>query len=133
MERRLGWTILAVGGGALAAVGCRPKAGDALQTPEQASRQCGPGALIDDMEDGNEQIITQAGRAGYWYSFTDESGTKMEPGPNSGSFAMADGGAHGSSFCARGYGLTTANADDAYGGIGFSFTASPVGSWNRWT
>lgn len=42
--------------------------------------------LIDDMEDKNDAILTAEGRQGYWYTYSDMTGT-ITPVPNKG-FAM---------------------------------------------
>lgn len=49
-----------------------------------------PGNMIDDMEDGNAQILTQGGRFGSWFTYNDGTGTQS-PDPAS-SCLPADGG-----------------------------------------
>lgn len=63
----------------------------------------GPTIAIDDLEDGDTQILARDGRQGSWFAFDDGSaGTRSEP-------SIAPGGAAGSSsaICIGGEGFTT--------------------------
>ncbi len=40
----------------------------------------GPDELVDDMEDGDGQLLLAGGRDGYWYTFGDDTGGYLEPG-----------------------------------------------------
>jgi endoglucanase len=63
----------------------------------------GPRVLIDDLEDGDTQIVAQDGRQGSWFAFDDGSGgTRSEPSVKTGG---ADGSA--SAICIDGQGFTT--------------------------
>ena len=50
--------------------------------------------VIDDCEDNNNQVMSNAGRSGYWYTFADKS-TNIQPAAG-GTFTMSAGGANGS-------------------------------------
>jgi hypothetical protein len=39
----------------------------------------GPDELVDDMEDGDGQVLLAGGRDGYWYTFGDDTGGYLEP------------------------------------------------------
>src|SRR5579864_2643679 len=38
-----------------------------------------PDGLIDDLEDGDSQIVKKEGREGYWFTFTDTYGSTITP------------------------------------------------------
>jgi len=61
---------------------------------------CGPEGLIDDFEDNNNQTKVTGGRGGYWYTFADEAGTRVDPEAG-GPFAPSPGGANGSRYAAH--------------------------------
>ncbi len=77
-------------------------------------------AVIDDGEDGDHQVLRHDGRGGYLYTYADGRGTLVTPlpGAEGGRFAMTVGGANGSLYSARMYGVT---GDDpvAFAGLGF--------------
>lgn len=75
--------------------------------------------LVDDGEDGNTQIIVADGRDGYWFSFLDTWGSKMEERR----FKMSEGGfGEKSKFGANIKGTLVEKGDSVYAGMGFSFT-----------
>ncbi len=78
-----------------------------------------PDGLIDDAEDGDNQIIETAGRDGYWFTFVDEWGSTIQP---QGEFKMSAGGREGSRFAARMSGKMANAGDSIYAGMGFAFT-----------
>jgi endoglucanase len=129
MRRNLGWSILALGLCSLLAFSCRPKAGaggeegGGLPPPEKAATPCGPEGMIDDLEDNNNQVMVQAGRSGYWYTFVDEAGSTIEPtaGAKGGTFTAAEGGANGSAYAGRFKG-TVGNGAIVYCGLGANLT-----------
>jgi endoglucanase len=84
---------------------------------------CGPEGLIDDGEDGNNQIQPTANRGGYWYTFVDKAGSTVSPvaGEQGGTFAMAQGGADGSKFAANVKG-TIGTGAVVFGAMGLNFT-----------
>jgi endoglucanase len=86
--------------------------------------------MVDDAEDGNNQILTSAGRGGYWYSYADKAGSTIVPtaGEAGGAFAMAEGGAHGSALAARMQGKV-GRGNIIYAGMGFSFV-DPKGAYD---
>jgi hypothetical protein len=68
--------------------------------------------LIDDFEDGNNQLALSGGRDGYWYSAHDPKGSTLAPDP----FAPSDGGADGSAMALHASGHTvTGSETDAWG------------------
>ncbi len=67
--------------GALAALGCSgdPRVSDGNRFTEDVVGMPGA-ALIDDMEDGTQYILSDDGRIGLWYTYSDESvGSTQEP------------------------------------------------------
>src|ERR1700690_2547593 len=76
------------GGGAAA-----PAGAPASATPVNL-KDCGPNAMIDDGEDGNNQNLPLDNRGGYWYTFKDKGTTPVDPqaGEEGGTFAMSEGG-----------------------------------------
>src|SRR5688572_3396878 len=84
-----------------------------------ASDPCAKQALIEDGEDGDDQIAVRAGRSGYLYTFADDKGTSIEPKGDD--VKPAGGGAGGSSFALRVKGKLAADGEP-YAGIGFSFS-----------
>jgi len=107
------------GGGGGAAGGGVAKTGKPLDIA-----RCGPDAVIDDGEDGNNQVIQQDGRAGYWYTAVDPDGTTIEPqaGALGGTFTMREGGSNGSGFAACMKGFVPETSAKPSGLIGFNFT-----------
>jgi endoglucanase len=87
---------------------------------ELALKACPQGAL-DDAEDNDNQIIKQAGRDGYWFTYADKSGTTVQP---AGDFKMSRGGPPGSNFAAHMHGRVAAQKSGKaqYAGLGFSLT-----------
>jgi hypothetical protein len=69
--------------------------------------------LIDDFEDGNNQVALMGERDGYWWVSTDTLGTKVTDPPEG--FKPSDGGAKGSSMAGRVVGHTVAGGDQAWG------------------
>jgi hypothetical protein len=92
-----------------------PAGDDASGGPEDA-RSC-PLGSIDDLEDGNQQITTHDGRAGYWYTFADAEGTTIAP---DGEFESTSPGAASSKQAARIAGHT-ADGKNVWAGMGFTF------------
>jgi len=88
-------------------------------------RSCAARALIEDAEDGDDQILAHGGRGGYVYTYADEKGTQIAPGND---FGMSRGGAADSHFAIRIKGkLGTDN--EAYAGVGFAMT-EPKGPYD---
>lgn len=100
--------------------GVTPKA-KALQLPP-----CGDAALIEDGEDGDAKILVRDGRGGYWFSFVDSEGSKIEP--PSGPFKMGGPG-HGGARAARMRGQMAETGKSIYAGIGFQLT-DPSGPYD---
>ena len=85
----------------------------------EAKLEACPDGLIDDMEDGDNQIAKRAGRDGYWYSSRDPWGSSVEPYPK---FTMSRADRPGGSFSARLKGRIANTGESLYAGMGFSFT-----------
>jgi endoglucanase len=84
--------------------------------------------VVDDMEDDNNQVISQLGRSGYWYTFADKGGTTIDPAPG-GHFSPSAGGANGSAYAARASGTIAPSGAPLFGGLGFSIT-DPKGPYD---
>jgi endoglucanase len=93
-----------------------------------AVADCPKDYVIDDFQDGNNQILVQEGRKGYWYTFVDKVGTTITP-PAGHKFIMSPGGANGSLFSAHMMGKVSSSGDPQYAGEGFSFT-NPKGPYD---
>jgi endoglucanase len=91
-------------------------------------KDCTGDYLIDDIADGNNQIIVQDGRKGYWYTFVDKVGTTISP-PAGHKFIQSPGGANGAAFAAHMLGKVSSSGDPQYAGMGFSFT-NPKGPYD---
>jgi endoglucanase len=89
---------------------------------------CPKDFVIDDFLDGNNQILVQEGRKGYWYTFVDKVGTTISP-PAGHKFIMSAGGTNGAPFAARMMGKVSSSGDPQYAGMGFSFT-NPKGAYD---
>lgn len=69
--------------------------------------------LIDDFEDGNNQVALMGERDGYWWVSKDALGSTVTDPPEG--FRPSDGGANGSAMAARVVGHTAAGGDQAWG------------------
>lgn len=107
-----------------------PPADDASRTKEEPLKSCGPGGVIDDAEDNNNQISPAEDRGGYWYTFADKQGTTVTPmaGDQGGTFTMQEGGANGSHYSANFKGKV-ASASVVYAGMAFNFQ-DPKGAYD---
>jgi hypothetical protein len=83
---------------------------------------CGAVGLIDDGEDGDPQVLKRDGRAGYWFTFVDPEGSKIEPAGSP--FKMGGPGASGSKRAARMRGKMAAGGKSVYAGMGLNFAES---------
>jgi endoglucanase len=85
--------------------------------------------MISDGESGN-RVSPIEGRNGYWYTYTDRTGSVVEPTPGDkgGTFVMSNGGANGSAHAARMTGKL-GTAQDIYAGMGLAFI-DPKGEYN---
>jgi endoglucanase len=90
---------------------------------KKASLDSCPNGMLDDGEDGNNQIIVTGGRDGYWFTFVDELGSTVEP---KGDFKMTEGGREGSKYAARMTGKMAPAGDSLYAGMGFGLTNPKV-------
>ena len=87
-------------------------------TVPPADPKCGPDAIIEDAENGDDQIVVVEGRSGYIYTFVDEKGTTIEPGSDS--FQPGWPGAHKSRSALHIKGKLATG--EAYAGVGFAMT-----------
>jgi endoglucanase len=110
-------------GGKQQAAAAAPVAQVATQKSADQVGRCGPEGLIDDCEDGNNQVLKQGGRGGYWYSMVDTEGSTIEPAAGS-TFVMTQGGSKGSGYAAHVKGKIAFSAKP-YGGMGFNFVDPP--------
>jgi len=78
-----------------------------------------PDGLLDDGEDNNGQIAKVGGRDGYWFTFVDTYGSKVEP---TGPFKMTEGGANASKYAAHMRGHLADKGMGVYSGLGFALT-----------
>jgi endoglucanase len=85
-------------------------------------KSCGPEGIIDDGEDGNNQVSDSGGRAGYWYTFLDKVGSTISPKPEGqgGKFAMTQGGANRSQYSVNTKGKV-GTGEIVYAGVGMNF------------
>jgi hypothetical protein len=106
---------------------------DVASTPKSAPtraavgpdlREC-PSGVIDDLEDGNSQILTNEDRGGYWYTYSDSFGTTITPEDE---FAPSAGGANGSSRAAHISGKT-GDRKNVWAGMAFAL-ANPKGPYD---
>ena len=121
----------------LAGVACAPSEPAATAAAGGAAGGAGGGPsipdcpkefVIDDFQDGTNQVLVQEGRKGYWYTFVDKVGTTVSP-PAGKKFIMSPGGANGAPYAARMIGKVSASGDPQYSGMGFSFT-NPKGPYD---
>lgn len=101
--------------------GTTPKA-KALDLPP-----CGENAAIEDGEDGDGRVLVRDGRGGYWFTFVDSEGSRIDP--PSGPFKMGEPGHAGSKHAARMRGHMAESGKSIYAGMGFSF-ADPRGLYD---
>ncbi len=87
--------------------------------------QCGAVGLIDDGEDGDNRILKRDGRGGYWFTFQDSEGSKIDP---AGQFKMGEPG-HASARAARMRGKMASAGKSIYAGIGFQLS-DPSGAYD---
>jgi endoglucanase len=86
--------------------------------------------MLDDGEDGDGQVIKKDGRDGYWFTFADTEGTKIEP---RGPFAMGEGGRpkggglSESKYSAQMKGKITDGGANPYAGVGFALSNPKTG------
>jgi hypothetical protein len=86
---------------------------------------CGTAGLIEDGEDGDNRILQRDGRGGYWFTFQDSEGSKIDP---AGQFKMGQPG-HESPRAARMRGQMASSGKSVYAGMGFQL-ADPSGAYD---
>jgi len=104
--------------------------GQAAAAATPAGKSCPADYVIDDCEDGTNQVKVQKGRNGYWYTFVDKVGSTISP-PFGKTFIMSKGGvpAGESLYAAQFLGKISATGDPLYAGMGFSLT-NPKGQYD---
>jgi endoglucanase len=117
----------------LALGGCIPRAKPGSSPGAENSpdgRACPKDGVVDDGEDGNNQVIVQKGRSGYWYTFVDKAGSSILPtaGDQGGTFTMAAGGASASAMAAHMTGKIGMGSV-VFAGMGLNFT-DPKGAYD---
>ena len=75
--------------------------------------------LLDDLEDGDGQIVKSGGRDGYWFTFADTEGSTIDP---RGEYKPSPGGANGSKFAGHAWGKMAPKGVSLYAGVGFALT-----------
>ena len=95
----------------------------ALAPTPLADPSCSVESLIVDAENASEQLLLYENRNGYMYTFVDENGSKVTPGPNK--FFVDGRGAHGSLSALHFHGELTTG--EAYAGVGFTFLEPETG------
>ena len=88
--------------------------------------------LVDDLEDGDGQIIVQGGRNAYWFSFVDPAGTVWPSGAGAGFAMSAPGSSQSPRYAAR---ITGACASFAGLGVYLKYPNGPydAGAYNGFT
>jgi hypothetical protein len=101
--------------GVPAGVALTPSASGAVVAVKTCPGALVPAAdgLVDDLEDGNNQVQQVAGRGGYWWAAKDDKGSSIDP---SGEMKMSDGGAQGSKYAVHVTGKT-ATGEGAWGSV----------------
>jgi endoglucanase len=116
---------------ALAGSGClttpASETGWSRRMRDAVPRACGPDAIIEDGEDGdNRALVRPDGRGGYWFTSVDPEGSTIEP---SGTFKMSSPGHDGSKFAAHMHGVMASAGPSVYASMGFSL-ADPRGPYD---
>jgi endoglucanase len=116
------WLLVVTGCLLAPAVGCipdSPAASGGGVASAADGKKCPPDGVIDDSEDGNNNVSLKKGRNGYWYTFLDKAGSTITPA-NGVAFPMAAGGANGSTHAAHASGKIGGGAI-VYAGMGLNF------------
>jgi hypothetical protein len=87
----------------------------------RSGTQPGQDGVIDDFEDGNNQMNLEGGRDGYWWPKKDDKGSTLNPEP----FAPTEGGADGSDMALHVFGVTSAGSEES-GSWGAGFGVNMV-------
>ena len=88
--------------------------------------------LIDDMEDNNNQVLTNQCRGGYWYNYNDgTTGGIQKTGGVTGPFTMGSPGVgyNGTGTSLHAVEVSTNTGFGSYAGFGFAFK-NPQGNYN---
>ncbi len=104
------------------ATGCiTSRTGAYLNADEAAAEKLGscPDGLIEDMNDGDTQIIKIDGRSGYWFTFKDPEGSTITPQDK---LLVPGGHDANSKNYAKGSGKMATTGPAIYAGLGFNLT-----------
>ncbi|MDP9000991.1 MAG: hypothetical protein M3O46_12860 [Myxococcota bacterium] len=85
-----------------------------------------PKGLIDDLDDGDSQVVKTEDRDGYWFTFVDTEGSTVSP---KGDFKPDAGGPNGSKFAARMHGKIGSTGKSLYAGMGVNLR-NPKGAYD---
>jgi endoglucanase len=85
-----------------------------------------PDGMIDDLEDGNNQLVKKEEREGYWYASADPEGSTVFP---KGEFKPEAGGPNGSKLAAHIHGTTARSGKSIYVTLGAAFL-NPKGNYD---
>jgi endoglucanase len=85
-----------------------------------------PNGLIDNLEDGESQIVKQEEREGYWFTSADPEGSTILP---KGDFKPDPGGQGGSKYAAHMHGKMARSGKALYVVLGFAFL-NPKGNYD---
>jgi endoglucanase len=115
--------------GSAATLGCVTPGSRPGNAAGEALKECGPDGVIEDFEDGNNQINVVGDRGGYWYTYVDKEGSTVEPAPGDqgGTFAPIEGG-HESKYAAEVKGKL-AGKSIVYAAMGLNFE-DPKGAFD---
>ncbi len=83
---------------------------------------------IDDMSDGNNQILSTGGRRGWWYSYVDQAGSTISPAAGT-TFVMSPAGGSDMPAFAAHFSGNLSNGQIVYAGVGFTLT-DPKGPYD---
>ncbi len=125
--------VLALAASSFVCGGCRkgvlPNDESMMNSPE--GKACPPAeGMIENCEDNNNQIMVQAGRGGYMYTFVDKEGSTVSPlsGEAGGIFECSAGGAQNSKYGLRMTG-SIGTAEIVFAGMGLNLT-EPKGPYD---
>jgi endoglucanase len=121
--------FLLTGAFATGSSGCVAPGAQVSGSGSAALKECGPGGVIDDFEDNNNQNNVVDGRGGYWYTYVDKVGSTVWPeaGEQGGTFTPSEGG-NNSKFAGEVKGKI-GTAAIVYGALGMNFV-DPKGSYD---
>ncbi len=119
MTKKIGLVVLVLLVTGLGACASDP-ADDGDNGPTDDPIEIDPANMVDDLEDGDDAIITTDERSGDWYTFNDATSGEQSPDPD-GNFSPEEGGPEGSSYAVH----TTGNGWTEWGaGLGLDLNGA---------